>query len=72
MSAPTRILAHHTESADPTLIHWIKEQIDAIVGLDAAAIAIIIGLLLVLFPTALMTIVWLQRRKVAARSEPQD
>ncbi len=67
MSATARILAHHSESVDPTLIDWIKDQIDSVIGLDAGAIVLLLGLLLVLFPVVLLTIVWRQRRRMAQR-----
>ena len=30
------ILLHHSEPADPTLLHWIRERIDAVLGLGPA------------------------------------
>ena len=57
------ILLHHSEPADPTLLHWIREQIDAILGLGPAAIVLILGALIVAFPVALGTWVVIQRRR---------
>ncbi len=63
MAEALRTLLHHSESVDPTLIHWIRERIDAIFGLGAATIVLALGLLIVVFPIAL---VWLARRRKPA------
>ena len=36
MSYQPGIVAHHSEAVDPTLIEWIRHQIDRITGLDSA------------------------------------
>ena len=57
------VLLHHSEPADPTLLHWIREQIDAILGIGPAAIVLILGALIVAFPVALGVWVVMQRRR---------
>ena len=57
------ILLHHSEPADPTLLAWIRERIDAILGLGPAAIVLILGALIVAFPVALGVWVVIQRRR---------
>ena len=56
-------LLHHFEPADPALLHWIRERIDAITGLGPAAIVLILGALIVAFPVALGAWVVIQRRR---------
>jgi hypothetical protein len=56
------ILLHHSEAIDPTLIDWIRHEIDSIVGLDPSAIALGLGALIVVFPVALMLMARRQRR----------
>ena len=58
------ILLHHSEPADPTLLAWIRERIDAILGLGPAAIVLILGALIVAFPVALSVWVVIQRRRI--------
>lgn len=41
---------HHSESIDPTLAQWIKDLIDDLVGLDATAIVVLLGAVIVAFP----------------------
>ncbi|MDE0025090.1 MAG: hypothetical protein OXP69_11830 [Spirochaetaceae bacterium] len=57
------VLLHHSEPADPTLLAWIRDRIDAILGLGPAAIVLILGALIVAFPVALGVRVVLQRRR---------
>lgn len=57
------VLLHHSEPADPTLLHWIREQIDAILGLGPAAIVLTLGALIAAFPIALGVWVLMQHRR---------
>ena len=57
------ILLHHSEPADPTLLQWIRERIDAVLGLGPAPIVLILGALIVAFPMLLGAIVVIQRRR---------
>ena len=57
------ILLHHSEPADPTLLHWIRERIDAVLGMGPASIVLILGALIVAFPVLLGAVVVIQRRR---------
>ena len=59
---PFSYLLHHSEAIDPTLIDWIRHEIDAIVGLDPVTIVAILGVAIVAFPVGLMLMVRRQRR----------
>ena len=57
------ILLHHSEPADPTLLQWIRERIDAVLGMGPASIVLILGALIVAFPVLLGAVVVIQRRR---------
>jgi hypothetical protein len=57
------VLLHHAEPADPTLLAWIRERIDAILGLGPATMVLILGVLIVAFPVSLGVWVLIQRRR---------
>jgi hypothetical protein len=59
----TAYLLHHSESIDPTLLDWIRHEIDALVGLGPVTIVLILGVLILAFPIALMLAA---RRQIAA------
>ena len=63
MVAILTVLLHHSEPADPTLLRWIRDRIDAILGLEPAAIVLFLGTLIVAFPVALGVRVVIQRRR---------
>jgi hypothetical protein len=48
------ILLHHSEPVDPTLLVWIRERIDAILGLAPATIVVVLGLVIVALPVFLL------------------
>lgn len=62
MSDPLGVLAHHSESVDPTLWEWIRHQIDEITGLGPGAIVVAIGVAIAAIPVVLMTMLILRRR----------
>ena len=66
MDAARRILGHHSEAVDPTLVEWIKHQIDEVLGLDGVVIVAILGFVIVVFPLALMFLVWRQKRRASS------
>jgi len=41
---------HHSESIDPTLIGWIRDEIDRLLGLDALTIVAVLGIVILAFP----------------------
>ena len=55
------LLLHHSESIDPTLIDWIRHEIDSILGLEPEAIVLALGVVIVAFPVALMLLARRQR-----------
>ena len=56
-------LAHHSEPGDPVLMGWIQDRIDAIFGLEAGAIVIVLGAVIVLIPVAIMALFVVQRAR---------
>ena len=56
-------LAHHGEPGDPVLMSWIQDRIDAIVGLEAEAIVIVLGAVIVMIPLAIMALFVVQRAR---------
>jgi hypothetical protein len=59
------LLLHHSESIDPTLIDWIRHEIDAIFGLEPSTIVLVLGVVIVAFPVTLMVLARRQQRTVA-------
>ena len=60
-----KILLHHSEIVDPTLVEWIVDRIDHVLGLEAGAMVLLLGLAIVLFPTGVLGVMWFQRRRAA-------
>ena len=56
-------LAHNPEPGDPVLLDWIMDRIDAILGLNAEAIVIALGAVIVLVPLAIMALFVIQRAR---------
>ena len=44
------VLAHHGEPGDPQLMEWIMHQLNAMLGVGPAAMAIGLGILIVAIP----------------------
>lgn len=61
------LLLHHAESVDPTLIEWIKDEIDAIFGLSATTIVVVLGAVTLAFPIGLMSLAWRRARRARPR-----
>lgn len=57
------ILAHEGEPGDPVLLGWLKEQIDAVVGLGPAAIVIALSFVVISIPVAIMLVFLYQRMR---------
>ena len=60
------ITPHQGEPGDPELLHWIKDRIDNLLGLDAWAIVAITGLMIVLMPPGGLAFYLLQHRRQSA------
>lgn len=70
MASALRILLHHSESADPTLIRWIRDVIDHTFGVGAATIVIVLGVAIFVFPIAVF---WLaSRSRRSTRQQDPD
>lgn len=69
MSIYPRVLLHHSESVDPTLVDWIQDKIDDLFGLEPEAIVLLIGLMIMMFPIGLLGFMWWQRRKSSKAAE---
>ena len=70
MISALRILLHHSESVDPTLVRWIRDTIDHIFGVGAGPIVIVLGLAIVVFPVAVF---WLaSRSRKSTRQQDSD
>jgi len=59
---------HHSEAIDPTLIGWIRDEIDRLLGLDATMIVVLLGFVILAFP------LWLgfSASRHRQRTEPED
>ena len=66
MGALFHLVLHHAESVDPELIDAIRHQIDAILGTDALAIVVVLGLVIVAIPLAI-TVAAVRRARHHAR-----
>ena len=53
---------HHEAPGDPTLLKWVQDRLDHLIGLDAGAMVLIIGLVLLAIPVGILVAVALQRR----------
>ena len=56
-------LAHHGEPGDPELLVWIRDQIDAVLGLGAAGMVIALGAVIVMVPLAIIAVFLVQRAR---------
>ncbi len=56
-------LAHHGEPGDPDLLVWIRDQIDAVLGLGATGMVIALGAVIVTVPLAIMAVFLVQRAR---------
>ena len=56
-------LAHHGEPGDPDLLVWIRDQIDAVLGLGEAAMVIALGAVIVAVPLVIMAVFLVQRAR---------
>ena len=56
-------LAHHGEPGDPELLVWIRDQIDAVLGVGATGMVIALGAVIVALPLAIMVVFVVQRAR---------
>ena len=56
-------LAHHAEPGNPVLLSWLRDQIDAVVGLDPVTIVMLLAVVIVLMPVGIMVLFLVQRKR---------
>ena len=61
-------LAHFGDSAEPELVHWIKERLDQILGPSPWALVGIIGFFIFAIPISIMTVYLME----VAEEPPQN
>ena len=59
------ILAHQGDSADPVLLHWIKERMDAIFGSGPWVMVALMGLIIVAIPVCIGVLYLMQSNQNA-------
>ena len=69
----TFILAHQSGTADPELLHWIKERLDQIFGPGPWVVVALMGLIIIAVPVFVVVVYLLQarRRSAAASLNPE-
>ena len=60
-----RVLQHHADPIDPTLADWLRDEIDALLGLEPGIMVLLLGALVVAFPLGLAVLVLVQRHRAA-------
>lgn len=55
-------LGHHSEPIDPDLWEWLSDKMNHVLGIDSGAMVLLLGAVIVLFPVAVMVLVWRRRR----------
>lgn len=63
---------HHAESVDPDLIDWIRHQIDAVTGLDALALVVLLAIVVIGFPVGLAVFAIRRRRTTESQLRPRE
>jgi len=56
-------LLHHSEPIDPDLWEWLSAKIDHVLGLSPGMMVVLLGALIVLFPVAIVVMVWRKQRR---------
>lgn len=62
MLAFLSVAAHHGEPGDPDLLEWIMHRVDALVGLDAGLVVVILIAVIILIPLGVLGMYALHRR----------
>ena len=57
------ILLHQGDAADPELIHWLKDQMDEILGLDPWTMVAAMGGIVVAIPLGIVLFYYYQQRR---------
>ena len=53
---------HHEAPGDPTLLRWVQDRLDHLIGLEAEGVVILIGLVLLAIPAGILAAYVWQRR----------
>ena len=61
------LLLHHSEYIDPTLVDWIRHEIDDIFGLGPTTIVIVLGAVMLAFPIGLMALALRRSRRARVK-----
>ena len=56
------VLAHHGEPGDPQLLEWIMHQLNTMLGVGPAAMAIGLGILILAIPATIVAFFLLKAR----------
>jgi hypothetical protein len=64
---PLDVLLHHSEPVDPTLLEWIKTELDHLFGPGEVPIISVIGVLIVVLPLVLSYFAWRRLRRYDKR-----
>ena len=67
-----KVLSHHGEPADPTLLTWIKHRLDQLLELGPWTVVGVLGVLLVAMPVALVVFYLVQRGRMSSASPALD
>ena len=57
------ILLHQGDAADPELIHWLKDQMDEILGLGPWVMVLMMGAIVVAIPVSIGLVYYYQQRR---------
>ena len=60
---PLIVPLHHEAPGDPTLMEWIKERLDHVLGLEAEAMVALFGLMVLVIPIGILVAYAVQRRR---------
>ena len=64
------IASHHSEPADPALLHWIKDFLDSVFVIGPWLVVVLLGALIAAIPLAIMGFYLLQQKRSANVEEP--
>ena len=60
------ILAHQGDSADPELLHWIKERLDGVFGSEPWVMVVMMGFVVLAIPVSVGFLYLMQANRRAA------
>ena len=66
------ILAHQGDSADPELLHWIKDRLDGMFGSDPWVMVALMGLFILAIPLSVGILYLIQTHQGGKTIFPRD